>query len=161
MTQAEFERRVVGMQDSLYRVASTILYRPCDREDAIQECILRAIRKRDSLRDESAFEGWMIRILINECYATLRRFRREQLTDELPEPQPEPQPDPDANSEVFQALFSLKRDLRLPLVLHYVEGYPLEEIARILRVPTGTVKSRMSRARKRLKMELDKEADNQ
>ena len=40
-------------------------------------------------------------------------------------------------------------------------GYPLEEIARILRVPTGTVKSRMSRARKRLKMELDKEADNQ
>ena len=157
MTKEEFERRIVGLQDTLYRVASTILPRPCDREDAIQECIYRALRKRDSLRDDDALRGWVIRILINECYVMLRRFKRERPTDELPEP--EPQPDPDANPDVFRALYSLKRDLRLPLVLHYVEGYPLEDIARILRIPCGTVKSRMARARKKLKLKLEEEAD--
>ena len=157
MTKEEFERRIVGLQDTLYRVASTILPRPCDREDAIQECIYRALRKRDSLRDDDALRSWVIRILINECYVMLRRARRERPTDELPEP--EPQPDPDANPDVFRALYSLKRDLRLPLVLHYVEGYPLEDIARILRIPCGTVKSRMARARKKLKLKLEEEAD--
>ena len=157
MTKEEFERRIVGLQDTLYRVASTILPRPCDREDAIQECIYRALRKRDSLREDDALQGWVIRILINECYVMLRRARRERPTDELPEP--EPQPDPDADLDVFRALYSLKRDLRLPLVLHYVEGYPLEDIARILRVPCGTVKSRMARARKKLKLKLEEEAD--
>ena len=153
MTKEEFERRIIDLQDTLYRVASTILPRPCDREDAIQECIYRALRKRDSLRDDDALRSWVIRILINECYVMLRRFKRERPTDELP------QPDPDANPDVFRALYSLKRDLRLPLVLHYVEGYPLEDIARILRIPCGTVKSRMARARKKLKLKLEEEAD--
>ncbi|MBO4297766.1 MAG: sigma-70 family RNA polymerase sigma factor [Clostridia bacterium] len=157
MTKEEFERRIIGLQDTLYRVAFTILPRPCDREDAIQECIYRALRKRDSLRDDDALQSWVIRILINECYVMLRRFKRERPTDELPEP--EPQPDPDANPDVFRALYSLKRDLRLPLVLHYVEGYPLEDIARVLRIPCGTVKSRMARARKKLKLKLEEEAD--
>ncbi len=157
MTKEEFECRIIGLQDTLYRVASTILPRPCDREDAIQECIYRALRKRGSLRDDDALRSWVIRILINECYVMLRRFKRERPTDELPEP--EPQPDPDANPDVFRALYSLKRDLRLPLVLHYVEGYPLEDIARILRIPCGTVKSRMARARKKLKLKLEEEAD--
>ncbi|MBR3503451.1 MAG: RNA polymerase sigma factor [Clostridia bacterium] len=156
MTREEFERRIIGMQDTLYRVASTILPRPCDREDAMQECVFRALKKRDSLRDDRAMQGWVIRILINECYVMLRRSLRERLTDELPEP--EPQPDPGANPDVFRALFSLKRDLRLPLVLHYVEGYSVEEIARILRTPAGTVKSRMARARKKLKLQLEEEA---
>ena len=157
MTKEEFERRIVGMQDTLYRVASTILSQPCDREDAIQECVYRALRKRDSLRRDDAMQGWVIRILINECYVILRRARRERPVDELPEP--EPRPDPDANPDLYRALFALKRDLKLPLVLHYVEGYPVEDIARMLRIPAGTVKSRMNRARKKLKLELEKEAD--
>ena len=157
MTKEEFERRIVGLQDTLYRVASTILPRPCDREDAIQECVYRALRKRDSLRSDEAMRGWVIRILINECYVILRRTWRERPVDELPEP--EPQPDPDANPDLYRALFSLKRELKLPLMLHYVEGYSIEEIARILRVPPGTVKSRMARARKKLKLELEKEAN--
>ncbi|MBR0463630.1 MAG: RNA polymerase sigma factor [Clostridia bacterium] len=157
MTKEEFERRLIDMQDTMYRVASTILNRSCDREDAIQECVYRALRKRASLKSDDAMRGWVIRILINECYAILRRAKRECLSDELPEAQP--RPDPGANEDVFRALFSLGRDLRLPLVLHYVEGYSVEEIARVLRVPAGTVKSRMNRARKKLKLELEEEAN--
>lgn len=159
MTKEEFEQRIIAMQDTLYRMSATILYRPCDREDAIQECIYKALKKRDSLKDAAAMQSWVIRILINECYSILRRARWERPEDQLPEPPP--QPAPDADPEVFRILFSLETPMRLPMVLYYVEGYSVSEIARILRVPSGTVKSRLARARKKMKNELIKEADEQ
>ena len=159
MTKEEFEARIIGMQDTLYRMSATILYRPCDREDAIQECIYKALRKRESLRDDEAMQSWVIRILINECYSILRRAKWERPEERLPEPPPLPAPD--ADPEVFRILFSLDRKLRLPMVLRYVEGYPVAEIAKILRIPSGTVKSRLARARERMKKELTKEAAEQ
>lgn len=159
MTKEEFEQRIISMQDTLYRMSATILYRPCDREDAIQECIFKSLKKRDSLKDDAAMQSWVIRILINECYSILRRARWERPAEQLPEPPP--QPAPDADPEVFRILFSLDTRLRLPMVLYYVEGYSVSEIAHILRIPSGTVKSRLARARARMKKELTKEADEQ
>lgn len=152
MTKEEFEQRIIGMQDTLYRVSATLLRQNCDREDAIQECIYKALRKRDTLRDERYMQSWVIRILINECYSIHRRARWERPTDEIPEPPP--MPAPDADREVFQALMSLNEKMRLPMVLHYVEEYPVEDVARILRIPPGTVKSRLARAREKLKREM-------
>ena len=159
MTKEEFEGRIIGMQDTLYRVSATILHQPCDREDAIQECIYRALKKRESLRDDRYMQSWVIRILINECYSIHRRAKWEHPSEKLPEPPPVP--GPDADPEVFQALFSLEEKMRLPVVLHYVEGYSVEEVARIMRIPAGTVKSRLARSRERLKKELEKEAGEQ
>ena len=85
MTQAEFARRVVAMQDTLYRVSTTILPQLCDREDAVQSAIEKALRKRDKLRDPAALEAWLTRILINECYLILRSRKRETPMDDLPE----------------------------------------------------------------------------
>ena len=79
MTDAEFAARVIAMQDTLYRVSTTILPRLCDREDAVQSAIEKALRKRGRLRDEAALEKWLTRILINECYTIHRRRRREVL----------------------------------------------------------------------------------
>ena len=69
-------------------------------------------------------------------------------------------PGPDADPEVFRILFSLNEKLRLPMVLHYVEGYSVDEVARIMRIPTGTVKSRLARAREKMHKEM-KEAGEQ
>lgn len=151
MTKSEFEQRIIGMQDTLYRVSATMLRQQCDREDAIQECILKALRHRERLRDDAALRAWVIRILVNECYGVMRHARREQPEDVLPEPEPAP----DADPEVFRALFSLEEFMRLPMVLYYVEGYSVKEIAGILRVPQGTVKSRLSRGRQRLRRALE------
>lgn len=159
MTKEEFEARIIGMQDTLYRVSATLLRQPCDREDAIQECIFKALRKRETLRDDRYMQSWVIRILINECYSIHRRARWERPSENLPEPPP--MPGPDADHEVFRALFSLEEKMRLPMVLHYVEGYSVEEVARILRVPSGTVKSRLARSREKMKKELEKEAGEQ
>ena len=156
MTKEEFEARIIAMQDTLWRVSATLLKQPCDREDAIQECIFKALRKRETLRDERYMQSWVIRILINECYSIHRRAKWEKPMERLPEPPP--MPGPDADPEVFRALFSLEEKMRLPVVLHYVEGYQVEEIARILRIPTGTVKSLLARAREKLKKEMEKEA---
>ena len=159
MTKEEFEARIIAMQDTLYRVSATLLHQPCDREDAIQECIYRALRKRDSLRDDRYMQSWVIRILINECYSIHRKARWERPSEKLPEPPP--MPGPDADPAVFRALFSLDEKMRLPMVLHYVEGYPVEEVAKIMRIPTGTVKSRLARGREKVRSEMEKEAAEQ
>lgn len=143
MTQAEFARRVVAMQDTLYRVSTTLLPQLCDREDAVQSAIEKALRKREHLRDPDALAPWLTRILINECYALLRRRKHETLMDELPQRQDEA----DARPDIYQLFTSLEEKYRLPMVLYYVEGYCVKEIGSILRLPQGTVKSRLHRGR--------------
>lgn len=153
MTQAEFTVRVVAMQDALYRVSTTILPQLCDREDAVQGAIEKAIRKRERLRDDRALEKWLTRILINECYTILRKRKRETLFDDIPERETEP----DALPDIYQLFTSLEDKYRLPMVLHYVEGYSVEEISGILRLPKGTVKSRLHRGRLLLRDAIDLE----
>lgn len=153
MTQEEFADRIVAMQDTLYRVSTTILPQLCDREDAVQEAIEKAWEKQSRLRDDRAIRAWIIRIVINECYALLRRRKREEPSDMLPERETAI----DALPDLYQMFTSLDEKYRLPLVLYYVEGYSMEETARMLRLPQGTLKSRLHRGRLLLKDSLDME----
>lgn len=153
MTQAEFTERVVAMQDTLYRVSTTLLPQLCDREDAVQGAIEKALRKRAALRNEYAFEKWLTRILINECYTLLRKRKRETLFDELPERETAVDADPD----VYELFTSLEEKYRLPMVLYYVEGYSVADVAQMLRQPQGTIKSRLHRGRQLLRETLDLE----
>lgn len=154
MTQAEFTGRVVAMQDTLYRVSCTILPQLCDREDAVQSAIEKALRKRMLLRSDAALEAWLTRILINECYVLLRRKKRETLFDELP---PQRETAPDAHPDIYQLFTSLEEKYRLPMVLYYVEGYTVEECARMLRLSKNTLKSRLHRGRQFLRQNIDLE----
>lgn len=153
MTQGEFAERIVAMQDTLYRVSATILPQLCDREDAVQEAIAKAWQKQSKLRDDRSMRAWVTRILINECYALFRRRKREEVSNALPAWEAAP----DALPELHQILSSLDEKYRLPMVLYYVEGYSVEEIARMLRMPQGTLKSRLHRGRLLLRDTLDME----
>lgn len=153
MTQEEFANRIVAMQDTLYRVSTTILPQLCDREDAVQEAIAKAWQKQSKLRDDHNLRAWVIRILINECYTLLRRRKREVPSDTMPERETAP----DALPDLYQLFTSLGEKYRLPMVLYYVEGYPVEETARMLGLPQGTLKSRLHRGRLLLKDTLDME----
>lgn len=101
------------------------------------------------MKDEAYFETWLTRILINESKSLLRR--RAHMPGALPESLPEPEA-PD-NMALSEALGSLDVKLRIPLVLHYMEGYSVKEIAALLRLPETTIKWRMHEGRKRLKDE--------
>lgn len=153
MTQAEFAERIVAMQDTLYRVSATILPQLCDREDAVQEAIAKAWHKQSKLRDDQAMGAWVVRILINECYTLLRRRKREEPSAALPEWEAPP----DALPNLYRLFTGLDERYRLPMVLHYVEGYSVKEAARMLRMPQGTLKSQLHRGRNLLKDALSME----
>ena len=153
MTGEDFAERIVGMTQMLYRVSYAMLALPCDREDAVQECLRKAWQMRDRLREERYMKTWVTRILINECHNIQRRYRREAPQEALPERIAPP----GADRDLHDALLRLEPKWRIPIVLHYMEGYSVEEIARMLRLPQGTVKSRMLRGRKVLKEMLSEE----
>lgn len=150
MTRETFAERVVQMQDVLYRVSYSILQNPHDQADAVQECIGRALQRCESLREEKYLQTWLIRILINTCHDTLRRRKREYPAETIEVTAP-----PQSDREVVDALAALEPKTRLPLVLHYIEGYTTREVADMLRVPEGTVKWRLSRGRKLLRELLE------
>jgi RNA polymerase sigma-70 factor (ECF subfamily) len=153
MTSEAFAQRIVAMQDTLYRVSYGLLSRACDREDAVQECIRRSWEKREQLHTDAYMQTWVIRILIRECYAVSRRVKREIPTEALPQRDVSPAADP----ALHEAVLALPEKCRIPVVLHYMEGYELKEIAAMLRVPVGTVKTRLLKARKLLKAALGEE----
>ena len=147
MTSEDFANRIVAMQGTLYRVTCAMLREHADREDAVQSAIEKAWRKRGLLRQDSRFQAWVVRILVNECYTILRRQKRETPVESFPEI---PAPDT-ADPDLYRFFTSLSDTLRLTMVLRYVEGYEVEEIARIQRIPVGTVKSRLLRGREKMK----------
>lgn len=147
MTNEDFATRIVAMQGTLYRVTCSLLREHADREDAVQSAIEKAWRKLPSLRDETRLKPWVVRILVNECYAILRHQKRELPVENIPDgPAPEGS-DPD----LYRFFTNLPDTLKLTMVLHYVEGYEVKEIAQILRIPAGTVKSRLMRGREKIK----------
>ena len=151
MNKQIFTARAMACERRLYRIARTLLRCDADCEDAVQEALLRAWAKRHTLREEQFFETWLVRILINECKNILRR--RPANTEPLPESLAAPAADP----VLMNALMNLPEKHRIPVELHYIEGYSIREIAGVLRLPEGTVKWRLSRGRTLLKQELGEE----
>jgi len=149
-----FAERLAGMRESMYRVSCSQLKSGFDREDAVQETLLKAWNNRHKLRNEQYMQTWVTRILINECKNIHRKHKRETAVSELQEHVSVGDTSVEANSELYEALFNLSVKLRLPLILHYIEGYTTREIAKILNIPRGTVLWRMSKARKELGLVL-------
>jgi RNA polymerase sigma-70 factor (ECF subfamily) len=128
-----------------------------DARDATQDAFLSALRKLSSFRGEAAFTTWMHRVTVNACYDVLRKKRREPMLDlggrddERSGPEPAPAPDiadaSDLSIDVQRALTAVPEDFRVVMILHDVRDLPQEEIAAILQIAVGTVKSRLHRGR--------------
>ncbi len=155
MTSDVFAQRIIALTDTLYRISLSQLSQSCDREDAVQECLRKAWEKRKKLKDDRFVDTWVIRILLNECHNIQRKGKRQIPTPALPEPAA--QPESADMGELKAALLELDEATRLPIMLQYVEGYPIEEVAKMLRLPVGTVKSRISRGKAKLKQRLKEE----
>jgi len=162
-TRREFEERLAECGPLAYRVARGVLRNTADAEDVAQEALLRAYRKFDRLRDRNRFRAWLVRIAFRLALDRLRSGKRRELRDTLWS-QPERQP-PGATAEdiavsnEFQAhlesaLAELPEKLRLVLLLAAMEGHTIDEIASMLGISTGTVKSRIFYARRQLAEKL-------
>ena len=154
MTADDFTVQIMDMKKTLYHVACGILRSEADREDAVQECICKAWEKRDSLKSDGAFRAWVTRILINECYDICRRSGKVIVLDELPE---SIAPEDSGNRELRDLIMEMDEIYRMPIILFYIEGFSIKEISRILRIPEGTVKSRLHAVRGKLRSVLGEE----
>ena len=154
MTKDEFVVQIMDMKKTLYHIACGILRSEADREDAVQECICKAWEKQDSLKSDAAFKAWVTRILINECYDICRRNGKVIVLDELPE---RAAPETEDNRELRDLIYEMDEIYRMPILLFYVEGFSIKEISRILRIPEGTVKSRLFAGRAKLRSVLGEE----
>ena len=116
----------------------------------MQEAVLRAWQRLPGLQNPQFFETWLTRIVINECKSQLRRRSRRGETELSPQLAAPVSPEP----ELHAALTALKWKYRVVLTLKYIDGYTIEEIARILTLPRGTVASRLDQAKRLLRAQM-------
>lgn len=155
MDKDTFARQVTDLQGGLYRVAASYLRGESDRLDAVAEAIARAWEKRHTLRDESLFRTWITRILIRECVNIQRRQKRSVPVDTVPEA--EHAPENERIDALREALAQLPQRQRTMTVLHYMEGYDVREVARIMGTTKSAVCAGLSRARTRLRALMGEE----
>lgn len=162
---AAFNRLVVQYQELVFNVAYRIMGDPAAAEDVTQETFITAHQSLRTFRGGS-FKSWLIRVATNRCYDELRRRKRRPQTslDEIVDENESftflrsPNDGPEAHRQrvelalaIEQCLKALPEDQRIVTVLGDVEGYDYQEIATITSVSLGTVKSRLSRARSKLR----------
>jgi len=159
----EFEERLAECGPLAYRVARGVLRNSADAEDVAQEALLRAYRRFDRLRDRTRFRGWLVRIAFRIALDRLRSAKRREQRDTLwsePANQPRVATAEDlAASAEFQehlerALAELPEKFRIVLLLAAMEGHTIEEVAALLGIPVGTVKSRLFFGKKQLAEKL-------
>ncbi len=156
-----FERLAAENERQVYTVCFHMMGNREDAQDCAQETMLRAFRAFDSFRGDASFSTWITRIAMNVCTDALRKRRNAVSLDALREEQgfdpPDAAPTAYARMEekerlrlLRQALSLLPPDMREMIVLRDMQGKSYDEIAEILNLPLGTVKSRINRAREKL-----------
>ena len=164
--QEAFTFLVRGRIDRLHRTAMAILGSEADAGDAVQDAFIAAWRELPRLRDPLAFDGWLLRIVVNECRMRLRaRGRVREIpaadadaTAAVPRGSVRPRPLDDAlaaNDRLERAFSRLSVDRRTVLVLYHLHDLSVGEIAAAIGRPAGTVKWRLSDARSALRRELE------
>ena len=150
-----FTAAVTTHRRAMYRAARALLSCDADAEDAVSEAILRAWQAFGRLRDEKALKGWLIKITVNCAHEHHRKTARLSYTDDL-----EPLAGGAEDRHDFtpwDAVCALPEDYRVATVLFYYEDMTTAEIAKALGIREGTVRSRLSRARNRLRTLLEEE----
>lgn len=138
---------------SLYRVAKSIVKNEHEVEDAISETILKAFENLRRLKSPNSFKPWIMRILVNECYTILRKKKRIDLQEDMGRLNLTYE---DKNqNELLWIIDELDEEFRVILILFYYEDMSQKEISKVLNISQGTVKSRLSRAKAKLKNILE------
>jgi RNA polymerase sigma factor (sigma-70 family) len=157
---AEMEKCVPALR----RYASALLRDRQDVDDLVHDCLVRALDQLHTRRDEGDLRAWLFAIMHNLFISRIRQTKRRGVTEPIDTADPAVlgqranQEDPLRRMDLMRALDELPEDQRSVLLLVAVEDLPYAETARILGVPIGTVMSRLSRAREKLRRSMGEEA---
>lgn len=153
----QFVQLVEAHSRSMFRAARAVLDCDADAEDAVGEAVLLAWQKLETLKRPEAVRSWLLKITVRCAYSQRRKQGRvvylddlEQVAGTVPALELE-------GTDLWSTLRQLPEEQRLVLTLYYYEDLTVAEAARVLGVPQGTIKSRLSRGRERLRQILCEE----
>ena len=144
--------------DTVYRVALNYIKSPSDADDITQNVFLKLLQEKKPFAGDDHIKHWLIRVTVNECRNLVRsRWWRAESIEEYAG---QLVFDNQAQSDLFQMVMALPRKYRLPIYLHYYEGYSTQEIGQMLKLPKNTVCTQLKRGRELLKESLQEVDDN-
>lgn len=154
--KTDFESAYDLHADMLYRLAFSHLQSREDAEDVVHEVFVKYLGTAKHFRDAEHLRAWLIRVTVNGCYDSLRKrkYRQHVPLDEIEEVVAQEE---EPLFDVGQALGQLPPNYKTVILLHYFEGYSVEEIAHILKLSKSAVKMRLFRGRELLKEHMEKE----
>ena len=158
MTPEALREAMAAHGDAVYRLALCRLQSTADAEDVYQDVFLRLFRQDCAGWDSAHLRAWLLRAAVNRC-ADVGRFRLRRGTVPLEALADHSIPTDPGASELWEAVSALPPRFRTVVHLHYAEGYSTGEIARILSIPAATVRTRLRRAREKLKHALGGDED--
>ena len=150
MNETELRNAMRAHGNTVYRLALCRMQSVPDAEDVYQDVFLSLFRQPERAWEAEYLKAWLIRTTLNRC-ADLHRFRVRRPVLSLEEVAEQTGSADESWAEVWEAVARLPEKLRIPVHLHYGEGYSTEEIAGMIGVPSATVRTRLHRARERLK----------
>ena len=154
LKQTDFTQLVQDHTDMVFRIALNYTRNPTDAEDISQNVFFRLYKAKTDFDSREHIRNWLIRVTVNECKRWLGAPWRQTVSLE------DYAATLSATAEdraVLRAVLDLPRKYRMPIYLHYYEGYSAQEVADILKIPKGTVCTHLSRGRKMLKLELEED----
>lgn len=155
MTREKYIAEVRNAEPMLYHVSKSILKSDADCADAVQEALLKAYEKLHTLKQDEFFKTWITRILIHECFKICKKNKKIIPYEEYMENAR--MWEEGRYTQLYLAIMELPEELRVLVTLYYLEGFSQKEISEILDIREGTIKSRLSRARRLLKEQLSEE----
>ena len=156
-TEKGIERLFRGNKEKYYRVAFSYVKNKDDALDIVHDSIVKALQKADSLSNKKYLETWFYRILINECISFVRKNKNVMYIEELEDdriPATE-NTDSEQNMTLYEAIDKLSPKLKTVVILRFFEDMKLEEIAQITYTKLSTVKARLYKALKLLRIDIE------
>lgn len=154
MEASEYDRIADTFMDTVYRVALSNCKNSADAQDAVQNTFVKLLKSDIEFKDDEHIKRWLIRVTVNECRNMWRSFWKRNI-DYMEEIKIEPQFETQEKSDLYYAVMGLSLKYRAAVHLYYYEDYSIKEIADILNVKETTIQTRLMRARKILKQQLE------
>ncbi|MDE5413306.1 RNA polymerase sigma factor [Alkalihalobacterium chitinilyticum] len=141
-------------EQKFYKVGWAFLHSHHDVEDVFHNTIIKVYENINQLKKEQYFETWVTSIFMNECKAVYRKMQRNQ--QEMPQVAATLPHEPELKMDIMNGVMLLEEPYKEVIILKFLSDFSQEEIAALLQVPTGTVKSRIYRGLRLLRKELQK-----
>ena len=150
-----FEEIIMENIDYFYKIAYTILKNEEDASDAISNTVLKAYTKIKQLQKDEFFKTWITKILKNECYDIIRKNKKIVYIEEYKQENLKYSHEKEEQVDIKKAIQSLNENLSEIVILYYIQDKSIAEISKILKIPQGTVKSRLYKARSEIAKQIN------